>query len=137
MRKVQYFYFFAAAALSGFVLAATPSLAGPLASGLMRGNGSLPALNEGLVQKAHGWHCSRRWGWYRGVKRRHRHLAACEDYYYDDDEYFYPYYGYGVPYFSYGFYNFDFDDGHRHRHHHGKYKKKWKKYGGKKGKYDD
>lgn len=53
---------------------AEPSLAAPLSLGSL----SEPAMaqDDGLVQKAHGWHCqarySNRLGW-------HRHWRACED----------------------------------------------------------
>jgi hypothetical protein len=111
----------AAAAISGLAFAAGPSVASPLAGGLT--NGSLPGLNEGLVQKVHGWHCRKRYGWYHGHKYWHRHRRACGDY--DDyDDYssgYYPY-SYGYPY-AYGgpVIGFSFGDfGHHHRRHHHK-----------------
>jgi len=112
MRKVS--YLLAAAALSGLALSATPSSASPLASGLASG-GAVPQLDEGLIQKVHGWHCrkrwSKRWGW-------HRHRRAC----YDDDYGYYPY-SYGYPGYGLGFapfFGFTFfdDDDHHHRRHH-------------------
>lgn len=103
MRKLP--YLFAAAALSGLALAATPSSATPLSSGLSTGSG-LPQLDEGLVQKVHSWHCRKRWSKRRGW---HRHRRAC----YDNDHYGY---GLGVaPFFSFQF--FDDDDHHGRRHH--------------------
>jgi len=117
-------YLLAAAAISGLVFATAPSSASPLASGLASVNTTLPALNEGMVQKVHGWHCGRRYGWWKGHKWRHRHLRACDDY---DDDYSGGYYP--GPSISFGFYDFDND-----RHHGGyKYKKKYYKKGGNKG----
>jgi hypothetical protein len=113
-----------AAAIGGLAFAVAPSSASPLAGGLT--NGTLPQLNEGLVQKVHGWHCRKRYGWYRGHKYRHRHRSACDDYNdYDDYSYGYSPYGYGYPY-AYGFggpfIGFSFGDGghrrHFRRHHH-------------------
>ena len=69
----------AAAAISALGFTAGPSVASPLAGGLT--SGAVPQLNEGLVQKVHGWHCRRRYGWYHGHKVWHRHRRAC----YDDD----------------------------------------------------
>jgi len=97
MRKLP--LLFAAAAVSGLALAATPSSATPLTGGLTSGS-TVPQMDEGLVQKVHRWHCRKRWsrrlGW-------HRHRRAC----YDDDHY-----GFGVaPFFSFQFY--DDDDDHR------------------------
>jgi hypothetical protein len=109
----------AAAAISGLAFAAGPSAASPLTGGLT--NGNLPVLNEGLVQKVHGWHCRRRYGWYHGHKVWHRHRRACYDDY-DDYDYGYHPYSYGYPY-AYGgpFIGFSFGDfGHHHRRHHHK-----------------
>lgn len=44
-------YLFAAAAISGLALSASPGSASPLASGL--GSGTLPEASEGLVQNVH------------------------------------------------------------------------------------
>jgi hypothetical protein len=129
LRKAS--YLLAAAAISGLALAATPSSASPLASGLATTNTALPVLNEGLVQKVHGWHCKRKFSNRRGW---HRHRKACRNYdyyddYYDDDyydygyypryrrHYGYPGYGFGVPFFSFGFGGF----GGHHGHHHWKH----------------
>ena len=113
MKKLT--YLLAAAAMSGgLALAATPASAGPLATGLKVGNAAVPQLDEGLVQKVHGWHCRRRWSSYNGW---HRHRRACDDYGY---RYRYPTYGFGVaPFFSFGF----FDDDDDHHHHH------WRRHG--------
>jgi hypothetical protein len=119
MRKLP--LLMAAAAIGALGFTAGPSMASPLAGGLI--NGTLPELNEGLVQKVHGWHCRKRYGWYHGRKYRHRHRRACYDDYYDDYSYGYSPYGYGYPY-AYGFggpfIGFSFGDGghHRRRHHH-------------------
>jgi hypothetical protein len=122
--------FVAAAAISGFALAATPASAGPLASGVMTGVANAAALDEGLVHKVHRWHCRKRYGWFRGDKRWHRHWRACDDdygYYHPGYHYGYPGYGFGVPFFSFSFY--DDDDGHRRKHrHYRKYKRKHKGY---------
>lgn len=115
----------AAAALSGLTLG-SPAVANPLAVGLAGGSTAVTELNEGLVQKVHGWHCRARKGWYHGHKRWHRHRRACYDYDdYDDYGYGYGYGGYpygGYPY-GYGYspfvLGFSFGDNHRrHRRHH-------------------
>ena len=105
MRKLPYLA--AAAAISSLVLAANPASANPLASGLTDRSLSTVKLDDGLVQKVHRWHCRKRFGWFRGHKRWHRHWRACDDYDYHP-------YGLGVvPFFSFQF--FDDDDDHRHR----------------------
>jgi hypothetical protein len=126
MRKLP--LFMAAAAISALGFTAGPSVASPLAGGLT--SGAVPQLNEGLVQKVHGWHCRRRYGWYHGHKVWHRHRRACYDDDYDNydnyDDYsqgYYPY-SYGYPY-AYGFggpfigFSFGEFGGHHRRHHHG------------------
>jgi hypothetical protein len=123
MKKLSYLA--AAAAIGGFVLAATPASASPLASGLTTGSAAVPQLDEGLVQKVHGWHCSRKWSKRLG---KHRHRRAC----YDDDYGHYGYpgaYGFGAPFFSFSI--FDDDD------HHGRRGKKFRRRhkGGHKGKW--
>ena len=100
MRKVS--YLLAAAAVSSLAFAAVPSSASPLSSGLATGNTTLPAVNEGLVQKVHGWHCKRKFSNRRG---NHRHRRACRPYDdYDDYDYGYggyaPYYGGYAPYYG-------------------------------------
>jgi hypothetical protein len=115
MNKLSYLA--AAAAISGLALTATPASAGPLASGLTTGNAAVPLMDEGLVQKVHGWHC--RW------RRGHRHRRAC----YDDDYHYgygYPGYGFGFPFFAFSF--FDDDDHHHWRGHrrHGKFGRHFK-----------
>ena len=109
MRKLP--YLIAAAAISGLAFTANPGMASPLAGGLSSGSAANPELNEGLVQKVHGRHCKRRYGWFRGDKRWHRHRRACHYGY----RYYHPY-AYGAP-----FIGFSFGIGphrHRHRHHH-------------------
>ena len=92
MKKLT--YLLAAAAMSGgLALVATPASAGPLTTGI--GNAAVPQMDEGLVQKVHGWHCRKRWSSYRGW---HRHRRACDDYGYR----YYPRYGYRYPR-TYGF----------------------------------
>ena len=119
MRKLP--YLFAAAAVSSLALLASPGSASPLASGLTVGSSALPTLDEGLVQKVHGWHCRKRWSSYRGW---HRHRRAC----YDDDYHYgygFPGYGFGVPFFSFSF--FDDDDHHRRRFHKKRFRRKYHK----------
>jgi len=99
-----------AAAVSGFALSSGTTSASPVTSGLADGNTARPELSDGLVQKVHGWHCRKRYGWYHGHKYWHRHRRACDDYGY------YPY-SYGTP-FVFGFSFGDFDRHHRHHHHH-------------------
>jgi hypothetical protein len=97
MRKLP--YLIATAALSGLALSAAPASASPITSGLA--NGNVPAVSEdGLVQKVHRWHCRKRYGWFRGHKRWHRHWRACDDYSLR----------YGVP--TFGFSIFIDDDDH-------------------------
>lgn len=119
MRKLP--LLMAAAAIGALGFTAGPSMASPLAGGLT--SGAVPELNEGLVQKVHGWHCRRRFGWYRGHKYRHRHRRACDNY--DDYSYGYSPYGYGYPYayggpsIVFGFGDFGHHRRHfRHRRHH-------------------
>jgi hypothetical protein len=89
-----------------------------VAAGLAGAKTMIPAVGENSVQQVHGWHCRKRYGWYRGHKYWHRHWRACED---DDYSYYNPYAFYGAPFFFY----FDDDDGHkRRRHKHRRYKKK-------------
>ncbi|HEY7750322.1 MAG TPA: hypothetical protein VH933_16800 [Aestuariivirgaceae bacterium] len=114
MRKLS--YLFAIAAISGLTSFATASSASPLASGLAGANTATPTVSDDLVQKVHGWHCRRKFGWYRGDKYWHRHRRACGYSYYDDRPFigFYPFFG------------LSFDrDRHRHRHHF-KHHKRWK-----------
>jgi hypothetical protein len=127
MRKLTYLV--AGAALSGLALSVAPASAGPVASGLASGN--LPAVSEdGLVQKVHRWHCRKRYGWFRGHKRWHRHWKACRDYDdydyhdydYDDYSYSYPYsYSYGGPFIALQFGDFDDDHHHKFRRKHRKH----------------
>jgi hypothetical protein len=120
MRKLS--YVFAVAALGGLTSLAPASSAGPIAGEMARVNGAVPVASEGLIQKVHGWHCRRRYGWYHGHKYWHRHRRACYDY--DDYDYgYYPYYApypyyYGGPFLSFSFGGFD---GHHHRRHHHKW----------------
>jgi X-X-X-Leu-X-X-Gly heptad repeat protein len=123
-------YLLAATAVGGLMALPQTSVASPLATGLGTANSSTPAIADGLVQRVHGWHCSRKWSKRLG---KHRHRKACyerrryyddDDYYYDDYSYYrygYPSYGYAVPFpFFFGF-NFDDDDGRRrHRGHKGR-----------------
>jgi hypothetical protein len=119
--------FLAVAAMSGLAFAATPASASPLTSGINLGNSAVPQMDEGMVQKVHGWHCRRKWSKRLG---KHRHRRACNDYdnysSYDDGYYGgYPY-GFGAPFFAF---SFDDDDHHGRRHHH-RFKRR---HGGHKG----
>ena len=117
MRKIP--YLITAIAVSGLAVSAGPVSANPLASGLANGIGTVASLDDGLVQKVHGWHCRKRKGWYRGHKRWHRHRRACEDY---DYSYHQPYYYGGYPY-AYGgpVISFEFGNRRHHRRHHWDY----------------
>lgn len=72
-------YVLAAAVLSSLALSASPSSASPLGSGFA--NATMAEVHENRVQKAHGRHCRKRYGWFRGHKWWHRHWRACR--YYD------------------------------------------------------
>jgi hypothetical protein len=76
-----------AAAMFGAVFSAGLAVGMPLNSGLALRQGNLPEIANGMVQKAHGWHCRKRKGWYHGNRRWHRHARACEDYAYDYPRY--------------------------------------------------
>jgi X-X-X-Leu-X-X-Gly heptad repeat protein len=116
-------YVFAVAAMGSFMALAQTGSASPLASGLGSANSGTPAIADGLVQKVHGWHCSRKWSKRLG---KHRHRKACykkryydDDYYYDDYydySYYRPYRYYAYPYYPGPFIGFSFgddDDGRR------------------------
>src|SRR6185295_13447356 len=109
MRKLS--YLFAVAAIGGLTSLAPASSAGPIAGEMARANQAVPVAGEGLIQKVHGWHCRRRYGWYHGHKVWHLHRRACYD---DYDNGYYPYY-YGAPYPFFSFSFGDFDDGHHRR----------------------
>ena len=61
-------------------------------------------VGRSLVQRVHGWHCAKRYGWVRhrhgskihSHRRSHRHGRACVRYY-DDAYYRAPYIYYGTP----------------------------------------
>jgi hypothetical protein len=119
MRNLK--YVLAATAIGGMLGAASqPSFAAPLISAEMK---AIPYQAEPLVQKIHGWHCRKRYGWRHGHKYWHRHRRACYDDDYDyHDDYDNDYYSYSPYYYPYPYFSFYFDDDHHHRHHH-KYKK--------------
>ena len=90
MRNLKYIR--AAAAMGGLITLPQTGSASPLATGVASGTLIQPELTEGLVQKVHGWHCRKRYGWYHHHKYWHRHYRACRRYhrsynddYYDDD----------------------------------------------------
>jgi hypothetical protein len=82
MRNLK--HVFAAAILGCVIVLPQTGSAGPLAASLGAASSTIPVIADGPIQKVHGWHCSRRYGWYKGRKWRHRHIRACDDY---DDEY--------------------------------------------------
>lgn len=135
MKKLP--HLLAAVAIGGLALAATPASASPLTSGLSLANAAAPQLDERLIQKVHGWHCSRKWSKRFG---KHRHRKACrdryDDYSYYDDDYYdddynyggYPgYYGFGAPFFAFSFFD---DDDHHGRRHHRRFKRRHHHKGG-------
>ena len=104
---------FAIAAIGGLTSFASVGSASPLAAGVAGAGAVVPTVSDDLVQKVHGWHCRRRYGWYRGHKYRHRHRRACYNRYHYDDDY-YPYAG--VPFFSFHFGDDDDRRGRRRYH---------------------
>jgi len=79
-------YFLAAAVLGGATTLSHTSWADPLAASLAVGSKGASADN--LVLEVHGWHCSRKKGWYKGDRVWHRHRRACQETLVYDDEYF-------------------------------------------------
>jgi hypothetical protein len=109
-----------------------PSQAGPVAAGLAGAQVTVPAMSDDLVQKVHRYHCRKRYGWYRGHKRWHRHRRAC----YDDYDHYGGYGGYhgyggypyvGLPFFSFQFFDDDDDHHWRRRHHRHRHHRKWRR----------
>ena len=98
-------YLIVAGLIGGLVFLTTPGSASPLAKGLA-GAQALPTWEEGLVHKAHSWHCRKRKGWYRGKRQWHRHQKACRDYRYSERYRRYP----PLPYYGYGEYGFPYDE---------------------------
>lgn len=79
-------YFFAAALLGGVITFPHTGWANPLATSLAFGSKGASADN--LILDIHGWHCSRKKGWYKGDKVWHRHRRACSETLVYDDDYF-------------------------------------------------
>jgi hypothetical protein len=77
MRKLK--YLLAAAALGSLVALPQSSTASPLASGLTSAGPATSEITDGLIQKVHGYHCTKRKGWYRGKTWWHSHKGACND----------------------------------------------------------
>jgi len=133
MRKLT--YLLAIASIGGLASLSSPSQAGPLAAGLAGAQATVPAMSDDLVQNVHKRHCRKRYGWYRGHKRWHRHRSAC----YDDYDHYggYDGYGYGgyhgyggypyvgLPFLSFQF--FDDDDDHHWRRRHHRHHRKWRR----------
>ncbi len=85
MRNLK--YLLAAAAIGSFMVLPQTSSASPLGVGLTSAGPATSEINNGLVQKVHGYHCEKRKGWYRGDRQWHRHSKACKRRYNDDDDY--------------------------------------------------
>jgi hypothetical protein len=82
-------YLFAAAVLGGVIVVPQTGSAGPLLASLAATASKTPLIANSLIQKVHGWHCSRKKGWYKGDRVWHRHRRACnESQVYDDDDYY-------------------------------------------------
>src|SRR5687768_9127265 len=79
-------YFFAAAVLGGALTLPHTGWAGPLATSLATNFKGTSVDN--LILEVHGWHCSRKKGWYKGDRIWHRHRRACNETQDYDDEYF-------------------------------------------------
>lgn len=105
MRKLRYPHLLAAAAVGSLVLLTPPAPASPIAAG-MNAAAMPPVMSGGLVEKAHGWHCRKRKGWYRGKSRLHRHQKACRDYHHSQRYRRYP----PLPYYGYGEFGFPYDE---------------------------
>lgn len=94
MRKLV--YAFAITAVGGLTSFAASTSAAPITTGLVS-SGAAPMVDD-FVQKVHRWrgrwHCSERFGWYRGHKVWHEHCHRrhyypgpfLHFYLYDDDD---------------------------------------------------
>jgi hypothetical protein len=80
-------HLFIAAAVGGVIILPQAGSASPLVASLAAADSTTPLIVDSLIQKVHGWHCSRRKGWYKGDKVWHRHRRACYETQYDDDDY--------------------------------------------------
>jgi hypothetical protein len=80
--------FTAAAALGGTLVLAQAGWASPLMGSLSSASSMSPAGN-GTIVKVHGWHCSKKKGWYKGNNVWHRHPRACDEARNYDDDYYY------------------------------------------------
>jgi hypothetical protein len=84
-------HLFIAAAVGGVILLPHAGSASPLMTSLAAAGATTPLFVDSPIQKVHGWHCSRKKGWYKGDRVWHRHRRACyetQDYdneYFDDD----------------------------------------------------
>lgn len=105
MRKLM----FAAAIATATGLAAfVPSSSAGVSSAFGSLEGSAPVVDNSLVTKVHGWHCSRKFTHNKGW---HRHKKACRQYRHRP-------YVYGPSYYGMPFFGFYFDNGRRHHRHH-------------------
>lgn len=78
---------FAITAAIGIIVLPHTSWANPLAGSAVAID-PMPLVSDNLLQKVHGWHCSRKKGWYKGDKVWHRHRRACHESQYDDDDFY-------------------------------------------------
>jgi hypothetical protein len=94
MRKPKFLLALAPCCLA---LMAISSSASPLASGLASKNATLPALNNGLLQKVQSWPCREKRKDMSADERRFCYRYYHRYYYYDYPVYESPAYGYGYP----------------------------------------
>jgi hypothetical protein len=93
MRSLR--YFISAAAMGGMLVLSNTVWANPVTATLHTVGFATPLIADDLIH-IHGWHCTKKKGWYKGEKVWHRHRRACyenydDDYDYDDDYRSYPY----------------------------------------------
>ena len=100
MRKLKFLLTLAPCTLA---LMAISSSANPLASGFAPNSATLPALNNGLVQKVQAWPCREKRKDMTAEERR-----FCYRYYHRYYDYGYPVYEYGYPVYDYGYPAYDY-----------------------------
>jgi hypothetical protein len=79
---------FIAAAVGGVTFLPQAGSAGPLMTSLAAAGSTTPLIIDSPIQKVHGWHCSRKKGWYKGDRVWHHHRRACNETQDYDDDYF-------------------------------------------------